>query len=264
MLKQRIITGIVLFVLAFLALFKLPPVGFGCVAWIMCLTGIYEFTKMYKFERANQFGLMLILTLLAFLLYFSKYDPSQMVMIVAVLTWCFIVPFILVTQPKHFNPLVVGVIAAIIFVPAFYALVKLYELLGPWRLIAIMAIAWVSDTGAFFIGRKYGKHKLAPKISPGKSIEGAIGGLVFVIIYLFIIKNVGQTVFLYSYGAVIKFGLILTTAGIVGDLFESWLKRVAGVKDSGKILPGHGGVFDRIDSLIAILAVAFAMIWGML
>ena len=264
MLKQRVITGVILFILSALALFELPPVGFGCVAWALCLTGIHELTKMYKFELTNQFGLMLILTLLAFLLYFSRYDPGQLVMVVAILTWCFIVPFILVTQPKHFSPLVIGLIATLVFVPAFYALVKLYELLGPWRLISIMAIAWVSDTGAYFIGRKFGKRKLAPKISPGKSVEGAIGGLIFVIIYLSIIKTLGQTIFLYSYGAVFKFALILTTAGIIGDLFESWLKRVAGVKDSGTILPGHGGVFDRIDSMLAILAIAFAMIWSML
>ena len=264
MLKQRVITGLVLFILALLALFKLPDVGFACVSWLMCLVGVHELAKMYKFDRTNQIGLMLILTLLAFLLYFSRYDPSQIVRIVAILTWCFIVPFVLVTQPKHFNSLTISIFATIIFVPAFFALVNLYGLLGPWRLISIMAIAWVSDTGAYFVGRRFGVHKLAPKNSPGKSIEGAIGGLVFVLIYLMIIKVFGQTVFLYSYGAVFKFGLILTTAGIIGDLFESWLKRVAGVKDSGKILPGHGGVFDRIDSLIAILAVAFAMIWGML
>jgi phosphatidate cytidylyltransferase len=264
MLKERVFTGLALFILAALSLFELPSIGFVAVSWLMCLVGIHELSQMYKFDRINQFGLMFILTLLALLLYVSRYDPGQIVMIVAMLTWCFIVPFILVTQPKHFSVLIVAILAAIIFVPAFYALVKLYELLGPWRLISIMAIAWVSDTGAYFIGRKFGRRKLAPKISPGKSIEGALGGLFFVIIYLLILKNVGQTVFLYSYVAVFKFALILTTAGIVGDLFESWLKRVAGVKDSGKILPGHGGVFDRIDSLLAILAVSFAMIWGMI
>ncbi len=264
MLQQRVITGIVLLILAALALFALPLVAFVAVAWLLCLIGVYELTKMYKFDQMNQLGLMLILTLLAFLLYFSRYDPGQIVMVVAILSWCFIVPFILVTQPKRFSTLQISIIAAIVFIPAFYALAKLYELFGPWRLISIMAVAWVSDTGAYFIGRRFGKHKLAPKISPGKSIEGAVGGLVFVCIYLLILKLVGHTIFLYSYSAVFKFALILTSAGIVGDLFESWLKRVAEVKDSGTILPGHGGIFDRLDSLLAILAIAFAMIWGML
>lgn len=263
MLKQRIITAVVLFILTGLALFATSSIGFAACAWLLCLAGVYELTKMYKFDVINQVGLMLVLTILACLLSYSRYDPSQLVRIVAVLTWCFLVPFILVVQPKHFSRINIGIFAALIFIPAFYALINLYNLLGPWRLVSIMAIAWVSDIGAYFVGRKYGVHKLAIKISPGKSVEGAVGGLVSVIIYLLILKIFAQTVFLYSFGAVFKFALILTTAGIIGDLFESWLKRAAGVKDSGKILPGHGGVFDRIDSLVAILAVAFAMVWGM-
>ena len=263
MLKERIITALVLFVLAILCLFELPEVGFTASIWLLCLVGIYELTRMYRFDKLNQALLMLVLTVLAVLLYVSRYDMGQVIMSLSLLTWCFVVPFILITQPKHFSWVIIAFFAAIIFVPAFYAAVKLYQLLGPWRLIGIMAIAWVSDTGAYFIGNKFGRHKLAVNISPGKTIEGAIGGLIFVLIYLLIIKNTCETVFLYNYLAVFKFGLILTTAGIIGDLFQSWLKRVAGVKDSGNILPGHGGVFDRIDSLIAILAVSFAMIWGM-
>lgn len=264
MLKQRVLTSIVLFTLTALALFVVPAMGFAVAAWVLCLIGVHELTKMYKFDLTNQVGLMIVLTLLAFLLYFSTYDPSQLIRIIAIVAWCFVVPFVLVTQPKHFSRITIAVFAAILFIPAFYALTNLYSLLGPWRLISIMAIAWVSDIGAYFIGRKFGKRKLAVKISPGKSIEGAVGGLIFVMIYLFILKISFNTVYLYSYAAIFKFGLILTTVGIIGDLFESWLKRVAGVKDSGSILPGHGGIFDRIDSLIAVLAIAYALIWGMI
>ena len=264
MLKERVITGLVLFTLSLICLFELPEVGFTAAIWLLCLVGIYELTRMYKFDMVNQIGLMVVLTILALLLYTSHYDMGQLIMSISLLTWCFIVPFVLVTRPKKFSVFVIVFFAVIIFIPAFYAAVKLYDLLGPWRLIEIMAVAWVSDTGAYFIGRKFGRHKLAPQVSPRKTIEGAIGGLIFVLIYLLIIKNTCETVFLYNYLAVFKFGLILTTAGILGDLFQSWLKRTAGVKDSGSILPGHGGVFDRIDSLIAVLAIAFAMIWGMI
>ena len=264
MLKERVITGLVLFILSLICLFELPEVGFTAAIWLLCLVGIYELTRMYKFDWINQIGLMAVLTVLALLLYISRYDMGQVIMSSSLLTWCFIVPFVLVTHPKRFSLFVIAFFAVIIFVPSFYAAVKLYDLLGPWRLVVIMAIAWVSDTGAYFVGRKFGSHKLAPQISPGKTIEGAIGGLIFVLIYLLIIKNTCETVFLYNYLAVFKFGLILTTAGILGDLFQSWLKRVAGVKDSGYILPGHGGIFDRIDSLIAVLAISFTMIWGMI
>ena len=263
MLKQRVITALVLLILTGLALFVVPEVGFAAASWVLCLIGVHELTKMYKFDLINQIGLMLILTLLAGLMYISRYDVSQIVRIVSVLTWCFAVPFMLIWRPKNFSKGIIGLFALVIFIPAFYALVQLYDLLGPWRLVSIMAIAWVADIGAYFVGKKFGKRKLAPQVSPGKSIEGAVGGLVLVIIYLFVLKATVPTVYLYSYSAVFKFALILTSVGIIGDLFESWLKRVSGVKDSGTILPGHGGVFDRIDSLVAVLAVAFALIWGM-
>lgn len=262
MLKQRIITALILFVVTGLVLFVVPEPGFAVAAWIMCLVGIYELTKMYKFDKINQIGLMLTSTGLALLLYGIQYDFSQIVRICAVLMWCFIVPSILVWRPERFSHVIISIFALLVFVPAFYALVQLYDLLGPWRLVSIMAIAWVADIGAYFVGRKFGKRKLAINISPGKSVEGAIGGLVFVFIYLLILKLTTPTVYLYSFGAVFKFGMILTSVSIIGDLFESWLKRVAKVKDSGTILPGHGGVFDRIDSLVAVLAVAFALIWG--
>ena len=262
MLYQRVLTSIVLMSLAFLILFFVPHAVFIASSWILCLMGINELTKMYKFDLTNKIGLMVILTLLAFLLYFSRYDPSQLIRIIAVLTWCFIIPFVLVIKPKDFSQMNITIFSGLIFIPAFYALVNLQELLGSWRLLSIMAIAWVSDSGAYIIGKTYGKHKLAVKISPGKTIEGAIGGLICVLAYLLVLKIFDKKLFLHSFGDVFKFALILTTAGIIGDLFESWLKRIAQVKNSGDILPGHGGIFDRIDSLVAVLAVSFAMIWG--
>ncbi len=261
MLRQRITTALILFIATGGVLFMVPEPGFAIAAWFVCLIGIYELTNMYQFNKLNQIGLMLTSTGLAMILYAVPYDFSQIVRIVSVIMWCFIVPGILTWRPQKFNHSIISVFAILIFIPAFYALVKLYWLLGPWRLVSIMAIAWIADIGAFFVGRKFGKQKLAINISPGKSVEGAIGGLIFVGMYLFILKLFNTTIYLYSIGAVFKFSMILTSVSIVGDLFESWLKRVAKVKDSGTILPGHGGVFDRIDSLVAVLAIAFALIW---
>jgi phosphatidate cytidylyltransferase len=219
---------------------------------------------MYGFHTIGQIGLMLLITALLFTLYFISYDASQIILIISVLTWCIIVPIILIWQPHTFSKSAISALAIIIFVPAFYAIVVLQGLFGSLQLISILAVAWVADTGAYFVGRRFGSHKLAPNISPGKSIEGALGGMVFVGGYLLVLKWFNLAVYLPNYTSVIKFTIILTIVSIMGDLIESWFKRIAKVKDSGNMLPGHGGVFDRIDGLVAVLAVAFAMIRGLI
>lgn|SRR6185437_2319430 len=270
MLIHRTMTALVLFfVTCFLlfgipGVFKMPDMVFVTMSWLLCIAAVYELTKMYKFNIISQVGLLSTITGLLFILYFTPYDASQIVRIVSILTWCLIIPIMLVWQPKNISKIAICGLAVIIFVPAFYSLVVLQGLFGSMQLISILAIAWVADTGAYFVGRKFGKHKLAPSISPGKTIEGAIGGMVFVLIYLLILKSLNVTVYLPDYFAVLKFAIILTTVSMLGDLIESWFKRVAKVKDSGNLLPGHGGIFDRIDSLIAVLAVAFAMIRGLI
>lgn len=262
LLKQRAITAIVLLGLTYLWLFLAPSIIFAFISWLICALALYELSQMYKFTRIWQFILLTVLSLQVALLYFSNYEFSGFIRITAIATWCFLVPTILIWQPKYFPKFVVAIIGLLLLIPAFYALITLHRIFGAWQLVSIMAVAWVADTGAYFVGRGMGRHKLAVLISPGKSIEGAIGGLLIVILYLLILKYFNLTIYLYSYTALLRFGIILTIASVIGDLFESWLKRVANVKDSGRILPGHGGILDRIDGLIAVLAVSFAMLYG--
>lgn len=270
MLKHRVATSLVLFLGVYIVFFGMPGVFhvpewiFISCAWLICLASIYELTRMYQFGFIQQLLLMVVVSVILFILYFLPYDASQIIRVLAVLTWCFVAPLILVWRPKKFSKLAISGLGIMIFIPAFYALVVLHGLFGSWQLISLLAIAWVSDTGAYFVGRKFGRHKLSPTISPGKSIEGALGGLFFVIVYLLILKELNWSIYLTSYMLVFKFALILTTVSIIGDLLESWFKRVAEVKDSGCLLPGHGGVLDRIDSLLAVLAISFAMIRGLI
>ena len=123
-----------------------------------------------------------------------------------------------------------------------------------------MALVWLADTAAYFSGKTFGRRKLAPAISPGKSWEGVYGALVAVAIYAAILA---QTELLQPWALPVWMWVVvawaLTAVSIVGDLLESWFKRQAGMKDSSQLLPGHGGVLDRIDSLIAVLAVAAAL-----
>lgn len=122
---------------------------------------------------------------------------------------------------------------------------------SPWWLMYLFLLVWGADSGAYFIGRKFGKKKLAPKVSPNKSVEGLYGGIATTVIIMLVVQ--------YSYLNLTALQLILflilsvitVFASVLGDLFESMIKRRAGIKDSGRVLPGHGGVLDRIDSLLA-------------
>jgi phosphatidate cytidylyltransferase len=124
---------------------------------------------------------------------------------------------------------------------------------SPWLLLGVMALVWIADTAAYFAGRRFGRRKLAPGISPGKSWEGVAGAGIALVLYASAIS--AAIVGLRIPGALILAAALLYFS-ILGDLFESWMKRLAGVKDSGTILPGHGGILDRIDALTAALPIA--------
>jgi phosphatidate cytidylyltransferase len=155
----------------------------------------------------------------------------------------------------------------LVLVPTWLAMVALREL-SPYALLHVMALVWVADSVAYFVGRRYGKHKLAPAISPGKTWEGVLGGFAGVAIYLML--SVLVVLASQAYGAplplplfvVVVLGAPLTAASVIGDLFESWMKRQVGLKDSGSLLPGHGGVLDRIDALTATLPIAAAAVFA--
>ena len=133
---------------------------------------------------------------------------------------------------------------------SFFSLIVLREELGFGFTLLIFSAVWICDSAAFFVGRRFGKHKLAPKTSPNKTIEGAIGGMLFTGIYCFIYGIlILQTSNLW---VVLVVPLVVGTIGQVGDLFESYLKRGAGIKDSSNLLPGHGGVLDRFDSILFV------------
>jgi phosphatidate cytidylyltransferase len=156
--------------------------------------------------------------------------------------------------------------AAVMFLGVVYifgAMKTAYQLgiLQAWLLLFALDINWVGDTGAYYVGRRFGKHKMAPRISPGKSWEGAAASILFAALF----TTIGMHLFLNT--PLLKaavFGILGNIAGQIGDLAESAMKRGAGVKDSGTLLPGHGGMLDRVDSALFTLPVAYAMARWML
>ena len=131
-------------------------------------------------------------------------------------------------------------------------------------LLTTMALVWVADIGAYFVGKALGRHKLAAQISPGKSIEGALGGLALCYLYAFVCiwylpfedSIFGAWAIRFGWVPMFLMVTVLTAFSIFGDLFESQFKRLAGVKDSSHLLPGHGGVLDRVDALLPVMPIA--------
>lgn len=140
---------------------------------------------------------------------------------------------------------------------------------GAWSLLSLLILIWIADIFAYFGGKKFGRNKLAPRISPGKTREGAICGLLGVLTWMFGTAQVhdsyaGMLVDRWGWLGLFLFSVLLGLLAIMGDLFESLLKRQAGVKDSSQLLPGHGGVYDRVDAVVAVVPVAFLLISGFL
>ena len=126
-----------------------------------------------------------------------------------------------------------------------------------WWVVLICLGTWGADTGGYFFGRFFGKHKLAPKISPKKTVEGAVGGVITATTGVALVGGLALNIPLYW---IIPLGIVLAIASILGDLFESWIKRRFDTKDSGKLIPGHGGLLDRIDSFLAVSLITYLFI----
>ncbi len=149
-----------------------------------------------------------------------------------------------------------GVLGLSLLFVSFHSLLFLHSNFadGGWFLLYVMSIVWVADIGAYFSGKKFGQRKLAPTISPGKSIEGVIGGLVLNIFWSWLVFS-----YFFQWDMTLSefmlISVVTSLISVAGDLYESVLKRQAGMKDSGKLLPGHGGLLDRLDSVIAAAPV---------
>lgn len=145
----------------------------------------------------------------------------------------------------------------VVLVPAWLAMGRLQ--VEPAQLLAVLGVVWLADTGAYLIGRTWGRHRLAPAISPGKTWEGVAGGVAAVAVYYGVLSRfLPEWDWWSGWMGVVLFAGV-TAASMVGDLFESWMKRQAGVKDSGSLLPGHGGILDRVDSVTSSIPLAAAL-----
>ena len=276
MLIQRVLTALVLLAARGLSLSVLAPEGFVVLTLVFLAAGIGEWLILVGQSRAFAALFAVTAALLAgWLNLADRAEPAWFwgILYTATALWA-LLDLGLVTQ-GHFLPVARArgaFFIAGLLLPAVCAL----ALLASYRdglifMVSILALVWVADIGAYFCGRAVGRHKLAPAISPGKTVEGAVGGRVCVWLVAVGASHwplLADTFFARLLRAwPLWLGLIalafLVALSIVGDLFESHLKREAGVKDSSRLLPGHGGVLDRIDAVLPVVpaALLLARLW---
>ena len=254
---ERIITALVLVAVVLSCMFATPsPYPMYVLMILMAGAGGYEWFKLMPRDendsvnklQAAGFGL-LTAGLSGLALYFG--DLALLLWAASILTWIVSVHWVK-SYPEYdgwYNASLY-VVGLVLITAAITAIFNVWES-SPWWLMYLFLLVWGADSGAYFVGRKLGRRKLAPSVSPNKSIEGLLGGIVTVAIIIVIVQTVYLNLTLSQHILFLILSIVTVFSSVQGDLFESMIKRRAGIKDSGRILPGHGGVLDRIDSLLA-------------
>ncbi|KAA0910990.1 phosphatidate cytidylyltransferase [Pusillimonas sp. ANT_WB101] len=281
MLKQRIITAIILLVILLGALLAASPWPLVLLLTLTAGCALFEWLRLTWLKTSGAMpailGVLMGVAMLAVAYQWLAATPAPWALELRSGLNYWVIPGVAIIWVAAATAMVVrgqaqrkahcvwlslfGIFAV---VAVWASLVQLYLLHGAWYLVSLLALIWFADIAAYFVGRAIGRHKLAPKVSPGKTWEGAVGGVVaataWVLISAYWPGSFGATLALrWPVGIVILIAIGLAAISIVGDLFESLLKRRAGVKDSSQLLPGHGGVYDRIDALLPVAPLALLL-----
>ncbi|MGL9769865.1 MAG: phosphatidate cytidylyltransferase [Sodalis sp. (in: enterobacteria)] len=274
MLKYRLITALVLIPIVIAALFLLPLIAFAVVVLTVCMFSAWEWGQLAGLASRSQriwlailcgllFVAFMILTVPAYLSFVSVWQTTYVLLVS--LVWWLLALFLVLCYPRSAMlwrksrslRMMFGILTIL---PFFWSVVTLRQqhydvnhFIGAWWLLYVMVLAWGVDSGAYMFGRAFGHHKMVPKVSPSKTWEGLVGGLVTsaVIAWLFGKYAPLDTAPL----SLLICSIMAALASVLGDLTESMFKREAGIKDSGHLISGHGGILDRIDSLTAAVPV---------
>jgi len=253
MLKQRVITALIIVPLVVLLVLCAPTWILALVAGLMVLVGSWEWSVLSGENTSIlKISNTLITAVLLYLLWLSRQEYLILWSVaLAALIWWLFAFFWIFWWRREFYSRMKFFCGMLTLIPSWLALVALHASQnGAVKLLFLLTLIWAADIGAYFVGKVFGKYKLAPKVSPGKTWEGVAGGTLA----LLIVSLLGVWMVLPANGyPLILICLLTGWLSIVGDLSESLFKRQAGVKDSGRLFPGHGGVLDRVDSLTAAL-----------
>ena len=263
MLKTRVITALMILTGLLIAVFFASTEVWALITLGIALLGVAEWSNLIRLGK-RQRDVMLAIALLTGLLiaYMHKTILAEFQSVtmfgflaIASLFWIVIAPVCLIKRKVPNNRFIVSVLGLLLILATWIGLVGLHAM-HPVLLLGVIATVSIADSAAYFAGKKFGRNKLAPAISPGKTWEGVIGALVAVTVY-------GAALCYYKHLSLwlIAFLWLLVILSIIGDLFESLLKRKADLKDSGQLLPGHGGILDRIDGLMPTLPITLFFIY---
>lgn len=256
MLKTRIITASFLLSGLLAAVFFAPEKLWLILTLLIAMLGLNEWGALVKSGTAGRILSILLSLLLCLITWNNPSLPfagnaqaSLFLLGLASAFWLLVTPLWLLKRISCDNLAAMSLLGVLLMTATWLGMVGLHQI-GPWYVMAVIGAVSIADTSAYFFGKKFGKNKLAPDISPGKTKEGVYGALFAITLY-------GAILYLsvYKHWWIIPALWLVVVLSVMGDLFESMLKRKVGVKDSGNLLPGHGGILDRIDGLLPVLPV---------
>jgi phosphatidate cytidylyltransferase len=271
-LKQRVITAVVLLALLAGAL-AWSAVAFELLATVIVAAALGEWMRLVRWPRAAAVAGAAVFGAVLFILALAAPQWIERVLLplcaLATVVWAALAVLLLQADAMTVRmPRGVSTALAVVLTAAAWAALVHFLLEGVVVLFSVLVIVWLADTAAYFAGRAFGRRKLAPHISPGKTWAGVVGAIVAVIAVALVAWRFAPAADVLSNrlleglgtaGAVLLAALVMVS--VVGDLFESLMKRQAGVKDSSHLLPGHGGVYDRVDALLPTLPLAVLLEW---
>ncbi len=262
-LARRAVTAVVLVPVVVYGVLALPSAYFGALMAVFVLAGAWEWADLSGYTAPARVGYVMLLAILLIVASNVASGPAgtRLILSAGVLFWVAAFVWVARYQSGRATPLLetrgaLMITGILVLVPAWVGLYALHRggAAGPELVLLLMLLVWSADVGAFFTGRRFGRRKLATRVSPGKTVEGVLGGVVLAAMVIaayaaFRVQTPGWA------SGLMVLGVATVLVSVLGDLLESLVKRRAGRKDSGVLIPGHGGALDRIDSLTAAAPV---------
>ena len=261
MLLLRVITASIFAPLVIFAVIALEKLGFSLALAIIFIIALWEFSTLAKLKSLTA-KVAYIFAIIGITFFLIDKTLALLPILIASFVWWLIALYWIVVFPRSSNYInknlfVILINGLFLFTPAALSLIALH-MNNNYLVLLLFGLIWAADVGAYFAGKAIGKTKLSPNVSPKKTVEGLVGGVILSLIvagtYVFISLGNPSISDYLTYGVL---SIIISLASVIGDLFESVLKRLANVKDSGRLLPGHGGILDRIDSLTCAAPIFF-------